>query len=273
MKYKIQSGLLVALLLFCSLVNAKDKRSELPHPYNNLRVVPSQNSFPFFGEKLEYEISWSFLNVGKAYMAVDKAYLINATTVYHVISKARSTSVIDYFFHVDDTNESWISGDFSNSFGYLKKLREGNYLHDEWVIFNYQTMEFYGKKMDRKGNVHNVQGKLLERVHDVLSSLYYVRILDFNSSSEFIIPVNSRKNWQMKVKVHSRKKVKTKFGKRKCWKIEPMVGEEGIFVPKKGKSMYVWISDDEERLPMKLEAEIFIGSIKAELIKAERIRH
>lgn len=259
---------LAATLFFPAAAGAG--RGELFHPYRELtevKIATSATNSGFLGEKLLYEISWSFLTVGKASMEIDKAALINGATTYHIISKAESTSVIDYFFHVEDTNEAWISPDFAKSYGYLKKLREGDYFHDECVIFNYEAARYYGKKMDRKGRTEDFTGELPEKVLDVLSSLYHIRVRDIRGKKEIFVNVNTRKNWRMKIRFLGTETVKTDFGKRKCVKVEPLVGDKGIFVPRKGKSMYVWISDDEERLPIKLEAEIFIGSIKAELVK------
>ena len=76
--------------------------------------------------------------------------------------------------------------------------------------------------------------------------------------------VNVNKQYPLKVVVHGKERVKTKAGTFDCIIVEPMISGESIFVVK-GKSLKVWLTDDEYRLPVKMEVEVFIGSVKAEL--------
>ena len=69
--------------------------------------------------------------------------------------------------------------------------------------------------------------------------------------------------------VHGKDTVKTKAGTFKCIVVEPMISGEGIFVSK-GKSLKVWLTDDEFRMPVKMTVEVFIGSVKAELDSYKR---
>ena len=91
--------------------------------------------------------------------------------------------------------------------------------------------------------------------------------MELKPDSSLEIKVNTKKNWAMTVKVLRAEKAKTGYGKFKCYVVEPRVGDEGLFVPKKGKRMFVWLTDDNLRLPLMLKAEIFIGSITARLVK------
>ena len=81
--------------------------------------------------------------------------------------------------------------------------------------------------------------------------------------------VNREKQYPLVVKVLGKETVKTDAGKFNCWVVEPQFRGEGLFIAK-GKSLKVWLTDDEYRMPVKMEAEVFIGSVYAELLAYQR---
>ncbi|MCK4936010.1 MAG: DUF3108 domain-containing protein [Elusimicrobiales bacterium] len=264
--------LLTILLISSSILslNAKEKMKTIVCPLSNAPEVTLDETIPnqiFYKERLEYKISWGVMKVGKSFLQIDKAVLIGGNTAYHILSRARSAGIAKTFYRVRDINESWPDVNFNRSYGYLKKLQEGNYFYNEWLVFDYKKMAYYGEKLNKKNIIRKIGEKLLRDVHDVLSSLYYFRTMKLEPGKDMLVNMNTKKDWQLTLRVLKRKKIKTPFGKRKCILVEPGVGNEGIFVPKKGKKMYVWLTDDEERIPVMLIAEIFIGSIKAKLVK------
>lgn len=244
----------------------------LRHPYQDLEAVqlstPSSPSFfPWLGETLEYDISWGIMTVGRAWIKVDKLVVIEGKPVYHIISRSKSTAFIENFFHVDDVNEAWLDPETLKSYGYYKKIQEGGYFHNEWVLFDMSSKTFRGGKMNKKREISTFDGPLEGPVNDVFSSIYAVRAMELKADSTLEIKVNTRRNWAMDVKVLRAEKAKTGYGKFKCYVVEPRVGDEGIFVPKKGKRMFVWLTDDNMRLPLMLRAEVFIGAVTAKLMK------
>ena len=81
--------------------------------------------------------------------------------------------------------------------------------------------------------------------------------------------INREKQYPLVVKVLGKETVKTDAGKFNCWVVEPQFRGEGIFVAK-GKSLKVWLTDDEYRMPVKMSVEVFIGSVYAELLEYQR---
>jgi len=81
--------------------------------------------------------------------------------------------------------------------------------------------------------------------------------------------VNREKQYPLVVKVLKKDTVKTSAGKFNCIVVEPQLRGEGIFVAK-GKSLKVWLTDDEYKMPVKMEVEVFIGSVSAELLEYKR---
>jgi len=259
------------LTILAASLCAQVKQADLVHPYTNLETAVAVDSMAarggWYKERLEYEIYWGLINVGSAYLQIDKMVLIDGRTAYHIVSGAKSAAFINNFYTVNDVNESWMDTRDMYSFGYYKSIREGHHFFNEWVIFDNTTKTFRGEKMGKSKIPAPVEGTLDGPVNDVLSALYLVRTMDLKSGTNREITINTKRNWRMDVKFRKRDKESTAYGKFKCVLVEPQLGDDGLFVAKKGKKMLVWITDDELRLPLILKAEIFIGSVTAKLVK------
>lgn len=244
----------------------------LAHPwYYAKETTPSENPPKWFGEELKFDISWSFVTAGKAQLNSSKIVEANGQKMYLLEAYAQSYPVIDAVFKVRDINMSWIAEDLTRSAGYWQSVKEGSYARDEWVIFDYKTNTYTIHKKNKKGNIeHNPHTFEGTSVVDMLSSLYFVRNQELPLKGEvFFDIVNRGDQYPLKVIVHGKEKVKVKAGKFNCIVVEPVISGEGIFVSK-GKSLKVWLTDDEYKMPVKMAAEVFIGSVKAELTEYSR---
>lgn len=110
---------------------------------------------------------------------------------------------------------------------------------------------------------------------DLLQSFYYVRSIDFDGYKENDA-VNVRmffdeQMYMVKVLVLGRERLKTKFGEIDCIKIRPLVLEGRVF--KDEENVTLWVSDDQNKIPIKIKASILVGSVNAELIEATGLAH
>lgn len=107
-------------------------------------------------------------------------------------------------------------------------------------------------------------------VVDMLTSLYFVRAQKLEVGKNVVFDIiNREEQFPLIVKVLKKETVKTAAGKFNCIVVEPQFRGEGIFVAK-GKSLKVWLTDDKYKMPVKMEAEVFIGSVSAELLEYKR---
>jgi hypothetical protein len=68
------------------------------------------------------------------------------------------------------------------------------------------------------------------------------------------------------VLVHGREEIKSSaLGKVNTVKVEPVLDGDGIF-NSKGR-IFIWLTDDDRRIPVLMQCEIALGSIKAKLMK------
>lgn len=243
------------------------------HPWATAQQIETANIklVPWAGEKLKFKISWSFITAGEAELNFNRIVDTDGIPAYTVEALAKSYSVIDAVFKVRDINMSWIAAEGFRSLGYWQSVREGRYNRDEWIKFNYKDNSFKTYKQDKHGKITSWDNTFKgSAVFDMLSSLYYVRTLRLPlKTTVFFDIVNRNRQYPLKVEVLRKETVKTAAGKFDCIVVEPMISGEGIFVSK-GKSLKVWLTDDEYKMPVKMTVEVFIGNVSAELVEYSR---
>ncbi|MBI5629434.1 MAG: DUF3108 domain-containing protein [Elusimicrobia bacterium] len=219
-----------------------------------------------YPERLVYDVSWGLLPVGEAALSVQEIVLFAGRPAYHVVSTADSNKFCDAFYQVRDINESWIDAERLVSLGYAKKLREGRYFRDEWVLYDQENGNFLAKLTSKDGNYSYSAGTSPISVQDILSSLYYIRFQNLVPGREIVLDVNTKQNWPLVIKVVKRETVKTPAGKFQAILVEPAIRQEGIFI-QKGKRLQVWLSDDARKVPVLMKVEVFFGHVTAALSK------
>lgn len=223
--------------------------------------APGLTAFP---EKLVFDVAWGILGVGQATLEVEDIHDFNGRPAYHIVSRAISNHFCDGFYKVRDLNESWMDAKTLTSLGYSKKLREGHYFRDEWVLF--QDGKWLSKSAGRDGNFTVTTGTNPVLVQDVLSSMYFLRGKELKPGTEVVLDVNTRQNWPLVVRVLKKERVKTPAGRFDAFVVEPAMRQEGIFI-QKGKSLQIWLTDDPKHVPVMMKVEVFFGSITARLAK------
>lgn len=247
-----------------------DVKGRLLSPYSYLAPDPSaKGGAPWDGEQLKYGVYYSFIKAGTAYIKNRGLVNIDGRPAYLIQTTAFSATVIDAFFKVRDINQSWIDAQSYYSRGYTQSVREGGYKRDEWVTFDPANRKFFGQ-IQKKEGPRPIKGRLETDVADMLSSLYYVRAQKLVPGTSIVFDiVNREKQYPLIVNVLNKETVKTPAGKFNCILVEPQIRGEGIFVSK-GKSLKVWLTDDEYKMPVKMKTEVFIGSVSAELLEYKR---
>ncbi|MBI4387107.1 MAG: DUF3108 domain-containing protein [Elusimicrobia bacterium] len=227
------------------------------------------SSVPWFGERLEYQVQWGVFTVGTSNLQAEQVEDFNGEPAVRIVSEARSNGFCDTFYKVRDLNESWIHARTFHSLGYSKRLREGQFFRDEWVLYDHARNAYLAKRMDQDQSFQYETGTIPGRVQDILSSLYFIRTHPLRVGDEIVLDVNTKSNWPLVIKVLRKSRVTVPAGTFNCVIVEPFLRQEGIFV-QKGKRMQVWMTDDARHLPVHMSVEVFFGSVTASLIKATR---
>ena len=111
---------------------------------------------------------------------------------------------------------------------------------------------------------------------DMVSAFYYLRNhIDGNTLTDGeTIDMDmffDKENYKFRLKFLGRDTIKTEFGKVPCLKFRPYVQAGRVF--KEKESLTVWVSDDDNKMPMLIKAELAVGSLKASLMEYDGLSH
>lgn len=227
-------------------------------------LKPQSDSAFDVGERFIFRINYEFINAGFATLEVKEA-TINNKTVFHVIGKGYSTGVTKLFFKVEDTYESYIDKDTRSPYQFVRKIDEGGYTKNQEGFFNPAENKILVK--DYKHKSENTF-PIAKNTQDILSSFYYLRNypnIDKMKTGEFVAidMFFDNKTTKFRLKFIGREDIKTKFGVIPTMIFKPLVQTGRVF--KEEESLTIWISDDLNKLPVRIKASLLVGSIRADL--------
>lgn len=214
----------------------------------------------FTGEKLTYSLYWLGIHVGNAELeAVDRAGMVIIKCRVH------STPVISAFYRVDDHSESMVANGVPVHFRI--KQQEGKYRSDKETIFDPDNkhVTFFNYIKGTKDDYPIQSGGLW----DLISGFYYLRTQPFEVGKTININIfDSNKFFQAEVNVIGKEQVK--FSETKVLgtvKVKPVIKSEGLF-QNRGDIM-IWLTDDDNKIPVKVETKAPIGKVVAILKSLE----
>lgn len=215
---------------------------------------------PWKGERLVFELSWFKLKGGTAVMEVSEDDLQGRKS-YHLSAVTASNKFVDTFYKVRDRVDSFIHTDNLSSYRYKVHQEEGDFRRDKEINFDYtKGTATYIK--NQKTSVHSIPSL----VQDAFSSLYYLRTKKLTvGKTETINVFEDKKLWQLEVQVLGKEKIQTPAGAFDTIMVKPILKFEGIF-QRKG-DVYIWLTDDNRRMPVRMRSKIKIGSISADLVE------
>lgn len=220
--------------------------------------------YPFeSGEYLHFKVSYGIILAGYATIEVhEKDYENRDVFIFKTTAKSRRA--FDWVFKVRDWTESYFDKKLGHTLRFVKQLREGSYHVDIDIKYDHENKKayFYRERMGKKNKSAEID--IPEGVMDPLSSLFYIRTIDIKPGDEILIPsTDNMKTYDIKVIVHRIETVKVPAGKFKCFVVEPVMADGGVF--KKDGKVTVWLTADKKKMPVKMETKVYIGSIEAEL--------
>lgn len=233
----------------------------------------SYNNYAFKeGEWLKFRMSYSnFLNAGYATIEVNKTNN-NNKPAFHVNGKGRTTGLISLFFKVRDNYQTFMYKDNLKPYRFIRKINEGGHTKDKEILFNYKTNQATVKNY-KKNTVKSYP--ISSDIQDMLSSLYYLRnqnvdTLKVNEEIKLKMFFDEETN-NFKLRYLGTSVIRTKFGKIKAHKFRPLVQAGRVF--KEKESVTVWVSADQNKIPLRIRASLAVGSLRADLDAFKGLSH
>jgi len=191
---------------------------------------------------------------------------LNNRPVYHITGDGATLPGYDWIYRVRDKYETYTDTATLQPYKFIRNVNEGGYKKYENITFNQAS----GTAITGKGVF-----KVPPCVQDVLSEVYLARNMDFdhykpNDQIPFDLFLDNEV-FHMYVRYLGKETIKTRYGKFKCIKFKPLLLSGTIF--EGGEKMTVWVSDDANRLPIRVESPISVGNIKVDMMQYKNLRH
>ena len=221
------------------------------------------------GENITFKV---YYNLGKLFVGAGEATFncnlekYNGKDVYHIVAEGKTYRTYDWFFKVRDKYQSFIDTATMMPMKFLRNVEEGGYRLTNDVTF-YQTQH---TAVSTKGTY-----KVPDCIQDVISAIYYARNIDFNKYKPGDkIPFDmflDDKVYNIYVRYLGKETVETKFGKFRAIKFAPLLLQGSMF--QGGEKMTVWVSDDANKVPLRIDSPISVGSIKVDMVGYKNLRY
>ena len=208
-------------------------------------------------QRFEFDLKWGFVLAGHSVLEHTGA---TGDSPALVESSAISADWITSFYPVRDYVRVELD-DPENFYpsNYRIQTKEGSHKKDREVQFS--RADGNALYIDHlKGKKKNYE--IPEQVHDPLSAFFRIKGMPLEVGKSVYIKIfDSKKLWNVEVKVHRKERITVPAGTFDTVMIQPMMKSEGIFDAK--GNIYIWLSDDERRIPVKVRSKIAIGSMTA----------
>jgi hypothetical protein len=224
----------------------------------------------WIGEKLLFEITYFGMAAGDFTAEISGLKMVDSHLVYKIEGHATSSSVFSLFYRLNDSIESYLdyNGIFSHRFHLI--LDESRQSRDALELYDYDKLQtFYWNKWnhrDRGYSESKEYGEIQPLSQDSVSALYYVRTVPLPDGAVLTFPVISEgKSWECIVTVVRREMVDSPMGRVRAVVVKPETKFQGV-LQKRGDS-FIWFTDDDRRIPIRLEAKVKIGTVVGTLKK------
>jgi hypothetical protein len=233
---------------------------------NAQHLVQVRNTAFIRGEKLKFKAYYDSFVTGKVTAGLatlevkfeDKK--IDGRSTYHIIGEGKSKGAFNLFFKVNDRFESFMDEEYLVPWSFLRNTHEGGYSVDDEIRFNQYSGNF---------SSHKANKKMKTGTQDIISALFYCRTLDFSNLKvgdrfplTFLLDDSV---YVSLIEFAGREDVVTELGKFHCLRFKPKVATGNVF--SQPYPMEVWISDDQNRIPILAKSAVVVGSVKLELIE------
>jgi hypothetical protein len=230
------------------------------------------------GEVLHFKMNYGIFTVGKGSTTINKEYYkMNDRHCFKVDVFGKTVGMVDWVADVDDQWGAYIDTAALVPHVSYRKIREGRYKKDEVVNFNHETKKIETRVLDQKTGKYKAPKSYdaPPMVRDLIAGFLYLRTQDLSkvTKGDTIVITGFFEDtfYKLKVLYEGKDVIKTKAGKFRTIKMKPIMPDNKLFDGE--NSITAWFSDDKNRIPVKISADMFIGSAGVELTSYSGLRN
>lgn len=250
--------IVLAILLCCSLTATA--QNDFCGISNKCIKAGEQLNF-----RVYYNLNFVWVPAGEANFTTTQETW-NGRQVFHITGDGRTYKSYDWIFRVRDKYETFLDTETLLPYKFIRNVDEGGHKFTNHVVFD----QAQGKAVSGTKNF-----TVPKCVQDVLSAIYYARNINYNSyKAGAKIPFSmflDDQVYNLYIRYLGKEKIKTKYGTFNAIKISPLLIKGTIF--EGGEKMAVWVSDDENHIPLRVDSPILVGSIKVDMMGYSNLKY
>jgi len=236
-----------------------------------LSPVPGNSQLKVYktGERIYYTIHYGFITGGEATLELNTDTLAGYE-IWHSRLTGKTLGIIDALFKVLDIYESYMDPVTELPLRSIRNISEGNYKRYNIVDFDHSTRKDSAIITSDLSGIHVTQ----PGIHDILSCFYWFRNrilpnIDTMKKGEMITIMTwfTDELYPIQMRYIGTEEVKTRAGKIKCYKFNPVTEKGRLF--KTEEDVSFWFSSDKNFLPVKIRFDIFVGAFIVDLVSYE----
>ncbi|WP_304517432.1 DUF3108 domain-containing protein [Cecembia rubra] len=243
----------------------------------SLQVLAQKNMAFKTGEELTFKVSFGFLDAAEAKMLVNPK-------IYHTDN--RPTFKIDVYgqtlgvFKLFKVNDNW--GSFLDTakiipYQSYRHIEEGKYRKHERVLFDHQKKNAHVRLYDRENKelVSTKDYPVPANVQDIVSGFYFLRTMDLKKLKKGDMVTLSgffdKEVHHIKLIYSGKEHLKTKIGDFDTFVFSPIIPKNKLF--RGEQPVTVWVTDDANKIPVRIKAKLWVGSLDMEITEAKELRN
>ena len=231
------------------------------------QVNNAYNSGEIINYTIYYNVIGLYVNAGSANFTT-QASTYNGMDTYTFTANGKSNSRYDWIFKVRDKYESIVDRKTLLPLQFTRQINEGKFHYIETLQFN--------QKAKLVVNTSKTEPfKISDCTHDVISAVYAARNINYaNYKVNEKVYLNfflDKELYPSYFKFLGRDEITTRYGTFKVIKLAPLLVKGTVFDG--GEKMLIWVTDDSNHIPVRIETPIVVGSIKVDMVGYQNLRH
>lgn len=219
------------------------------------------------GEYLRYRLHYGFVDAGVGELKVmDEPVMMKGHPCYHIVATGSTTRSFDWIYKVRDRYESYVTLNGMAPLLFKRDIYEGGFAYRDSYAFDHAI---------RRATSDGKQYVVPENVQDIVSAFYIARSLDFSQAvagQTYELPLFlDHETHRFIFRFKGRKTISTDAGTFRALVFMPVVMKGRVFSSQ--DDLVVYISDDANKIPLQIKANILVGAVKMTLTDYRGLRH
>jgi hypothetical protein len=218
------------------------------------------------GETLSFDVSWSsYVTAGTATMKVVEKKPSYGSVAYYIVAEGQPGSLLSALYELYYKADTLLDA-------YTLLPQRGSVFSREGKRQRMKTTMF-----DRRRNqaTYTVETRTVVKkqlrapayAQDPLGAVYVLRALALKAGDRFNVPIcDAGETYTVSVAVGAPETVRSGLGQVRAWKITPTLPKEQSAGARR---LTLWLSDDARRLPVKMQAQLAVGTFDLTLRSAK----